>query len=346
MSRYRMPAEWEPHEATWLAWPHNREHWPGKFAPIPLTYVEIVRALVCSEPVFICVNDNVAETEARALLQPGGVSLDRVTFYHIPTNASWSRDHGPIFVFDEREKLTIIDWRYNANGEKWGPYMLDDDVPKRIGQRLNLPVVEPGMVLEGGSVDVNGVGSLLTTEACLLHKNRNPELSRQDLEACLARYLGATHVCWLKGGIIGDDTDGHVDDVARFVGRRTVACAWTDDTAHPDYEMLRENYRRLAGMCDQDGTPFEIVPIPMPQPVVYQGQQLPASYLNFYIGNTVVLLPTFRCPEDKQAQDVLQKLFPAKKISGVDCTDLVWGCGTIHCSTQQQPVFASSWGRV
>ena len=225
---YRMPAEWEPHAGTWIAWPHNREHWPGKFEPIPLVYVELVRALASSEPVFICVNDEAEEKEARDLLQQGGVNLVRVTFYRIPTNASWSRDHGPIFVFDGN-KLIITKWRYNANGEKWCPYDKDDAVPRHVSKLLDLPIFEPGIILEGGSIDVNGAGSVLTTEECLLNANRNPSLTRTDVEEYLERYLGATNVLWLKGGIVGDDTDGHIDDLARFVNANTIVAVAEED---------------------------------------------------------------------------------------------------------------------
>ncbi|MFA5954882.1 MAG: agmatine deiminase family protein [Patescibacteria group bacterium] len=334
--KYRMPGEWEPHEATWIAWPHNKEHWPGKFEPIPLVYVEIVRALGSSEPVCICVNDDAEAREAKSLLAENNVSLDNISFYTIPTNASWSRDHGPTFVQGERG-VVALDWQYNANGMKWGPYDKDDAVPPQVAQLLNVPVMKPGMVLEGGSIDVNGVGSLLTTEQCLLNVNRNPSLKREDIEQRLKEYLGVRNILWLKGGIEGDDTDGHVDDVARFVNATTVVCPRTEDTSDVDYEILERNFADLSAMRDQDGNALTLVPLPTPSPVVYEETRLPASYMNFYIANKAVLVPTFRCPQDAEARSIFEKLFPTRRIIGIDCTDLVWGFGTIHCSTQQQP---------
>lgn len=333
--KYRMPAEWENHDATWLAWPHLEEHWPGKFETIPPVYVEIVRALVASEPVHICVNDGAAESEARQLLEKGGVPMERVKFFHIPTNASWSRDHGPIFVYDQ-QKLTALNWGFNAWGDKW-PHDLDNKVPPQVAAGLGVPCVDGPMILEGGSIDVNGVGTLLTTESCLLNKNRNPQLSRDQIEANLKEYLGLTNILWLKEGVAGDDTDGHIDDLARFVNPTTVVCALTDDPQHPDYKVLQQAYADLQGMKDQDGQPLTVVPLPMPDPVIHEDTMLPASYANFYIGNWTVLLPTFRCDNDAKAAAILQQYFPTRSVVEIDCTDLVWGLGTIHCSTQQQP---------
>lgn len=341
---YRWPAEWERHDATWIAWPHNREHWPGKFEPIPKIYVEITRALVSSETVHLCVNDAKVEARVREWLSTAGVSLDRVIFHHFPTNASWSRDHGPIFVHGP-QGLTVLDWRYNANGEKWGPCDLDDVIPPQVASALGLPLIQPPMILEGGSVEGNGLGTVLTTESCLLNKNRNPQMSRQEIEAALRQYLGATNMLWLKEGISGDDTDGHIDDLARFVNPTTVVCPLTDDQADEDYAVLRRNYDDLQTMRDQDGRPLTVVPLPVPSPVVYEDTRLPASYANFYIANTAVLLPTFRCPQDAKAREVLQQYFSDRRVIGIDCTDLVWGFGTIHCSTQQQPMVAPGNGQ-
>ncbi|MDO8559948.1 MAG: agmatine deiminase family protein [bacterium] len=333
---YRMPAEWEPHDGTWLAWPHNRKHWPSKFAPIPNTYVQIVKALTQSERVFLCVRDGEMEREVRELLQDGNVPLRQVEFFQIETNASWSRDHGPIFVHGP-EGLTILDWGYNGNGKKWGPTNLDDAVPEKISSLLSLPLVQPQMILEGGSIEVNGKGTLLTTESCLLNENRNPQLNRDQIEGYLREHLGVTNILWLKEGIAGDDTDGHIDDLARFVNPTTVVCPLIDDSADEDYAILQRNYRDLQRMRDQDGKLLTIVPLPVPAPVIYKKTRLPASYANFYIGNTVVLMPTFQAPQDADAMAILQRYFPTRRVIGVDCVDLVWGFGTIHCSTQQQP---------
>lgn len=337
---YVMPAEWEPHEGTWLAWPHNKEHWPGKFEPTPLNYVEIVRALAGSEKVFLIVKDQAMEEEARGYLNNGGLSpklLENVIFYHIPTDSSWMRDTGPIFVRDRKGKLVITDWIFNAWGDKYKPYDRDDVVPQEVGKLLEIEVVQPGIVMEGGSIDVNGKGTLLTTEQCLLNKNRNPQLTRQQIEGYLSRYLGIKKFLWLREGIVGDDTDGHIDDIARFVAPDTVVCAFETDENDENYPILLECYNDLLKMTDQDGEPLKVVKLPMPEPVVHDGQRLPASYANFLITNKAVLVPTFRCKRDQEALDVLQKCFPGRKIVGIDCWDLVWGLGTLHCSTQQQP---------
>lgn len=334
---YVMPAEWEWHEATWLAWPHNEDHWPGNFTPIPKIYCEIIRHLASSEIVAVCVNDQKMEDASRWVLQEAGVTSERVRFHQIPTNASWSRDHGPIFVRDRSGKLVITDWIFNAWGQKYPPWDLDDAVPLRISELVDLPVVQPGIVLEGGSIDVNGKGTLLTTEQCLLNKNRNPHLSRDEIERHLHRYLGASNVLWLKEGIIGDDTDGHIDDIARFVYADTVVCALEENKSDENYEILKRNYEDLKRMRDQDGSILEVISIPMPSKVIYEDTRLPASYANFYIANRVVIVPLFRCKEDDQAMRILSELFQDREVVGIDCTELVWGLGTLHCSTQQQP---------
>lgn len=337
---YRMPAEWEPHEGTWLAWPHNEDHWPGNFSPIPRLYSEIIRALASSEKVFVCVNDRSMEERARAVLQHAEINgdlLKQVSFFHISTDASWSRDHGPIFVKDRNGQLTIVDWVFNAWGGKYPPWDQDDAVPLHVGRILKLPFVQPGIVLEGGSIDVNGKGTLLTTEQCLLNQNRNPQLERRQIEEYLRQYLGATNVLWLKEGIVGDDTDGHVDDLARFVNERTVVCVVEKNEHDENYAILKRNCEDLTRMKDQDGKFLEVVTLPMPDPVFYEGHRLPASYANFYISNRAVLAPTFRTPQDNEAMKTLSILFPDRNVIGIDCVDLVWGLGTLHCSTQQQP---------
>ncbi len=351
---YLMPAEWEAHEGTWLAWPHNKSHWPGKFEPVPMVFAEMVRALAESEKVFICVNDQKMEDLALEVLNQAKIPeqlLSNVFFHHIPTDSSWARDIGPIFVREEQNhditskklkttakgKLIITDWVFNAWGDKYKPYNQDDIVPQHIGKIYNIPVLEPGMVLEGGSIDVNGKGTLLTTEQCLLNKNRNPKLNRTTIESFLKKFLGAANVLWLKEGIIGDDTDGHIDDIARFVNENTVVCALEENPNDENYEILQTCFKDLQKMKDQDGNPLNVIALPMPAPVIYEGQRLPASYANFYIANKVVLVPTFKCNQDLKAIKILQELFPERKVIGIDCTDLVWGLGTFHCSTQQQP---------
>lgn len=333
-----MPAEWEPHAGTWLAWPHNKEHWPGKFEPIPRVYSEIIRALLKGgERVFLCVNDEKMGREARDILALSKEEQEAVQFFHIPTDASWSRDHGPIFVRDAMGQLVITDWIFNAWGGKYPPWDKDDAVPQKISEQLKIPAIQSGIVFEGGSIDVNGKGTLLTTEQCLLNKNRNPSLNREQIEKYLHDFLGAANILWLKEGIIGDDTDGHIDDIARFTDPQTVVCAVEQNIQDENHEILRKNFEDLKKMKDQNGKALRIVPIPMPAPVIYEGQRLPASYANFYIANKAVLVPTFNCKQDEETLKIFTQLFPTRKIIPINCADLIWGLGTIHCSTQQQP---------
>lgn len=327
-----MPAEWQKHEATWLSWPHNEEHWPGNFGPIPAVFAKIAVTLSEGENVYICVKDQEMEDSARALIGPNA----KVKFFHIPTDASWSRDHGPIYVRDG-ERLLITDWIFNSWGGKYEPWDQDDIVPQKIGEIFKTEVVQPGIVLEGGSIDVNGNGSLLTTRQCLLNKNRNPHLTQEEIEKYLEDYLGAKNVLWLEEGIVGDDTDGHIDDIARFVNENTIVTVVEDKKDDENYEILQKNLRDLKEMRDVDGRPFNIVELPMPDPVIYEDQRLPASYANFYIGNSVVIVPIFKCAKDEIVLKILQDLFPERKVVGIDCVDLVWGLGTLHCSTQQMP---------
>jgi agmatine deiminase len=337
---YRMPAEWEPHEATWLSWPHKEASWPGAFEPVPAVFVEITKHLTHSELVRINVADEDFADRVRALLRASGVSLDRVRFHFNPTNDAWCRDHGPIYVVRDvggKRERAINDWGYNAWGNKYPPYDLDDVVPARIAAETNEPLFQPGIVMEGGSLDVNGRGALLTTEACLLNPNRNPHLDRQQIEQHLRAYLGVSHILWLGDGIVGDDTDGHVDDLTRFVSPDTVVTVLEDDPADENYAPLRENYDRLLRMKDQDGHPLRIVRLPMPRAAYLDGQRLPMSYANFYIANESVLVPTYRDPNDAAACAVLQQCFPDRRVIGLDCTPLIWGLGSIHCVTQQQP---------
>jgi agmatine deiminase len=335
-----MPAEWAPHRGTWLSWPHKEASWPGKFDAVPGIFARMVTELARHEDVHINVSGPDMEAGVRALLAREGTTPDPVRFHHNPTNDAWCRDHGPIFVqreVDGQREQAIVDWGYNAWGGKYPPYDLDDVVPTRIGRELGLPVFHPGIVMEGGSIDVNGRGTLLTTEACLLNPNRNPELTRNRIEQFLRAYLGVEHILWLGDGIAGDDTDGHVDDLTRFVDPSTVVTVVEEDRTDENYEPLQENLQRLKEMTDQDGRPLRIELLPMPRPLYHDGQRLPASYANFYIANGLVLLPGYDAERDGEAQQTLQRLFPDRRIVVMDCTDLVWGLGAFHCVTQQWP---------
>jgi agmatine deiminase len=336
-----MPAEWAPHRGTWLSWPHKESSWPGKFGPVPAIFARMVRHLGDTEEVHINVPGAAQEQEVRLLLADSGAGSGNVFFHYNPTNDAWCRDHGPIFIQRRAPggaaEEAIVDWDFNAWGGKYPPFDLDDVIPGRIGQELGIPVYHPGVVLEGGSIDVNGQGTLLTTEACLLNHNRNPTLDRSAIEEYLRAYLGVKHILWLGDGIAGDDTDGHVDDLTRFVDATTVVTVVEDDPGDENYEPLQENLERLNWMTDQDGRSLRVVQLPMPRPLTHEEQRLPASYANFYIGNKVVLLPTYDPDRDQQARDILQPLFPTREVIGIDCTDLVWGLGAFHCVTQQWP---------
>lgn len=341
---YFMPPEWAPHASTWLSWPHKLESWPGKFEPVPAVFAELAYQLSRSETVNINVLDDAMETQARVLLSerdPEGKYADRIVFHRIPTNDAWCRDHGPNYVIRTRDgqcDKVIMNWEYNAWGGKYEPYDDDNAVPERVAKIQGLPMVSTGMVLEGGAIDVNGSGLLLTTTACLLNPNRNPSLSKAEIEAQLSRYLGIQKVLWLGDGIAGDDTDGHVDDMARFVNENTVVITVEDDPEDENYQVLQENYELLKTMTGLDGKPLNVVKLPMPDPVYYDGERLPASYANFYIANTVVLVPTYRCSRDQQAIDILQEYFPGREVIGIDCSDLIWGLGAIHCVTHEEPM--------
>jgi agmatine deiminase len=337
---YRMPAEWEPHEATWLSWPHKEASWPGKFEPVPAIFAELTKHLTASELVRINVADEDFAEQVRIELHKANVDLSRVTFHFNPTNDAWCRDHGPVYVVRARNgqrERAINDWGYNAWGNKYPPYDLDDVVPTRIAREFHEPLFTPTIVMEGGSLDVNGRGTLLTTESCLLNPNRNPHLTKAQIEQYLRDYLGVTNILWLGDGIVGDDTDGHIDDLTRFVSADTIVTVIEEDPADENYEPLQENYQRLQTMRDQDGQPFRLVTMPMPGALYFDDQRLPASYANFYIANQSVLVPTYRHANDARALATLQTLFPTRPVVGLDCTDLVWGLGAIHCVTQQQP---------
>ena len=343
---FRLPAEWEPHAATWIGWPHNRTDWPGKFASIPWVYGEIVRRLAAGETVCILVNTKAHETQARRLLHQVGVDPAPVKFHRFPTNRGWTRDFGPIFVRRDGPPPETAIARFHFNAwAKYPDWKKDDKVPALAARRLKLRVFEPrlrghGIILEGGSIDVNGLGSLLTTEECLLApavQTRNRGLSRSELEGVLRDYLGATNVLWLGKGIAGDDTHGHVDDLCRFVGPRTVVLCQEPDSRDANYRPLAENLERLQGMRVEDGSKIEILELPMPAPLFFAGERLPASYANFYIGNAAVLVPTFNDPNDREALGILREVFSDRPVVGIHAVDLVWGLGTLHCLTQQQP---------
>ena len=338
---FRMPAEWEPHAATWLSWPHKEASWPGYFEPIPAIWVAMTRALVPHERVNILVNDATMRRAVGDQLRAAGVPLDRITVHEIRTDDAWARDHGPTFVTRSaggRTELAAVDWIYNAWGGKYPPWDNDNAVPQQIATQIGIRRFEPGIVLEGGSIDVNGRGTLLTTEACLLNPNRNPELAREQIEQYLRDYLGVRHILWLGDGIVGDDTDGHIDDLARFVDPLTVVTVLETDPHDENYDRLQANYARLRTMTDQDGRPLRIVTLPMPAPVYCEDQRLPASYANFYIANGVVLVPVFDDPNDAPALEILQGLFPSRRVVGIEAREMVWGLGACHCVTQQEPL--------
>jgi agmatine deiminase len=336
---YRMPAEWEPHAATWLSWPRpDGISFPGAYDKVTPTLARMVDALADSEPVHINVCDAGHEALVRQQLAKARARTEHVRFFHIPTNEPWCRDHGPIFLTRAADpRLVVLDWDYNAWGWKYPPFDSDDVVPTRVAEILGLPVYSPGMVLEGGSIDVNGQGTLLTTKSCLLNPNRNPDLTQEDIEKNLREFLGVKKILWLGDGIEGDDTDGHIDDLTRFVGPSSVVTVVEEDENDSNYEPLRANLELLRTMEIEDGTPLEIHTLPMPSKIVRDGQRLPASYANFYIGNRVVLLPTFSDSNDRWAVAVLEKAFPGRTIVPIDCRELIWGLGAFHCLTQQQP---------
>lgn len=337
---YHMPAEWEPHEATWLSWPHNPETWPGKMEPIPTIWAHMLAGLLPNEKVHLNVNDAAMEKEVKTFLKGKKIPITNLIFHRFPTNDCWIRDCGPIFVTRKvkgKSEIAAIDWIFNKWGGKYPPWELDNDLPKKIADEFKIPRVEPGIVMEGGSLEVNGAGTLLTTESCLLNRNRNPRLTKKEIEIYLKKFLGVTNVLWLGQGIVGDDTDGHIDDIARFVNPTTVVTAIEEDPRDENYKILKDNLRRLEKMKDQDGKKLTIIPLPMPGAVTYENQRLPASYANFYIANNVVLFPTYDHHNDAIAKETLRKLFPGRKIVGINSIDLIWGLGAFHCITQQQP---------
>jgi agmatine deiminase len=340
---FRIPAEWERHEATWLAWPHEISDWPGKFEPVPWVYGEIVRHLSRVEKVRILVEDGEIEEKARGALKKCDACMKAVEFFHVPTDRSWTRDYCPMFVSSRSGERSILKWQFNG-WAKYSNWERDNAVTDALAAWLRLRTWWPRrngkpVVLEGGGIDVNGAGSILTTEECLLSdvQARNPNLTREDMEALFRDYLAAGNTLWLRRGIAGDDTHGHVDDLARFTDPQTVVVASEENPSDSNYEPLKENFALLREMRDQSGEPLRVERLPMPEPVFFNGQRLPASYANFYIANELVLVPTFNDANDRVALNKLAELFPNRKVIGIASTDLVLGLGTLHCMTQQQP---------
>ncbi len=337
---YFFPAEFHKHESTWLSWPHKEESWPGKIETIFPVYAQFVKLLAKGEKVNINVADEVMMQKAIGHLQQAGADLSKVIFHFNPTNDAWCRDHGPAFLINPNaeQKKVIVDWGYNAWGNKYPPFDLDDVIPTRIAEKLNLPVYHPGIVMEGGSVEFNGLGDLLTTTSCLLNKNRNPNLSQNQIEQYLINYYGVNQIMWLGDGIVGDDTDGHIDDLTRFVNEDTVVTVIEENKTDENYQPLKENLDSLRKLRLGNGKHLNIVELPMPSPLFYEGQRLPASYANFYISNKYIVTPTFRDKNDDRALSILQSCFKDRKVVGLDSTDLIWGLGSFHCLSQQEPL--------
>jgi agmatine deiminase len=337
---YRFPAEWEKHTATWLSWIHKEASWPGKLESVYPVYSQFIKIMTAGEIVRINVADEAMKNSAIAHLLAQNVDLSKVEFFMHPTNDAWCRDHGPAFVVNPTaaHKKAVVDWGYNAWGDKYPPYDLDDVIPTRIAEHFGLPLFYPEIVMEGGSVEFNGKGTLMTSKACLLNPNRNPHLSQAQIEQKLRDFYGVEHILWLGDGIVGDDTDGHIDDITRFVNADTVVTVIEHDKSDENYEPLKENAELLATMRLENGKQINVIELPMPKPVIYDDQRLPASYANFYIANAAVIVPTYRDDEnDQKALDVLTACFPGRQVIGLDSTDLVWGLGSFHCLSQQEP---------
>lgn len=336
---YFFPAEWHKHRATWLSWPHKEASWPGKLDVIYQPYCAFIKAVSKGEQVCINILNKHLQDEATEELLKAGVNMKQITFYSHPTNDAWCRDHGPAFLINPHAEVPkiIVDWGYNAWGNKYPPYDLDDVIPTEIGKTLGIPVVPAPIVMEGGSVDFNGAGSVLTTTSCLLNPNRNPHLNQQQLEEYLYNYYGVEQILWLGDGIVGDDTDGHIDDITRFVNDNTVVTVIEENKKDENYAPLQDNLRLLKEMRLLNGKQLNIIELPMPAPVIYEDQRLPASYANFYISNTAVVVPTYRDKNDEKALDILSACFPHHEVMGIDSTDVIWGLGSWHCLSQQEP---------
>jgi agmatine deiminase len=331
---FRMPAEFEKQEVLWIAWPKNEDTWPGgMLKEVEKSFLEFVKLISAGQKVKILTEN---KEKLGGKLKSTGISLEKIEFFEINYVDSWIRDYGPIFITDRKRKA-FVNWQFNAWGNKYDDLKQDNIIPQLLNKALKMPAFDQEMVLEGGSIEVNGKGTLLTTEQCLLNKNRNPKLSKEEIENNLKEYLNVSNILWLKEGILGDDTDGHIDDIARFVDENTVVCAYEDNENDGNHKILKENYGLLQNMKDQHGNPLKIVKLPMPDPVIIHETRLPASYANFYIGNEAVAVPIFNCEKDKTALEILQKLFPDRKVRGIDAREMAYGLGTLHCSSMQEP---------
>ncbi len=336
---YRFPAEFEQHAATWLSWPHKQESWPGKIEKIYPSYCRFIVTLAEQEPVHINVVNEEMKDFAREKLEGLSANMNRIKFYTHPTNDAWCRDHGPAFLINPKaeQPLIVIDWNYNAWGNKYPPFDLDDRIPTLIANAYQIPVLYPDIIMEGGSVDFNGQGTVITSESCLLNQNRNPLLSRSGIESFLEAYYGVEQVLWVKDGIVGDDTDGHIDDTVRFVNPDSVLAVVEEKKSDENYEILQKNLSDLKSMRLLNGKQLNIIELPMPDKIMYEDQRLPASYANFYIANGLVVVPTFKSDKDEKALRIIQDAFPERKVTGIDSTDIIWGLGSFHCLSQQEP---------
>lgn len=337
---YYFPPEWAPHQATWLSWIHREESWPGKLEAAYPAYCEFIARLSFHEEVHINVADEPMQIDAIRRLKEWDHNRHNIHFHHFPTNDAWCRDHGPAFLLNKKKNKSkaLVDWGYNAWGNKYPPFDLDDQIPTRIAEKLGLPVYHPGIIMEGGSIEVNGAGTLMTTSACLLNPNRNPHCPKEEIEWFLQEFYGADQILWLGDGIVGDDTDGHIDDIVRFVNTSTVLAAVEEDPADENYAILQENLKMLRDFRLPGGQALHIITLPMPGPVIHEEQRLPASYANFYIGNGAVYVPTYRDRKnDSRALQIIRNCFPDRVVYGIDSTDLIWGLGSFHCLSQQEP---------
>ena len=336
---YYFPAEFAKHDAMWLSWPHKEASWPGKLDSIFPSYVQFIKIVSLTERVCINVVDEVMQQFATKLIVAAGVNMNQVQFFIHPTNDAWCRDHGPSFLIRENadQPKAIVDWNINAWGGKYPPYDLDDVIPTLIAKQMNIPLFYPNIIMEGGSVDFNGAGTVLTSKCCLLNPNRNPHLNQEQIEKFLCDYYGVNQVLWVSEGIVGDDTDGHIDDTIRFVNEDTVVTVVESNKESENYELLQQNLKELKQMRLLNGKQLNIVELPMPGDVIYEDQMLPASYANFYISNGHVVVPTYRCAQDDQAMQIIQTCFPTREVVGIDSTDIIWGLGSFHCLSQQEP---------
>lgn len=336
---YRFPAEWERHEATWLSWPHKEASWPGKIDAIFPIYAQFVKILAEDEKVRINVSGESLKETALGYLQVAGADISNIEFYFNPTDDAWCRDHGPAFLInaDAKDKKVIVDWNFNAWGDKYPPYQQDDVIPSLIGKYFNIPVFNPGIIMEGGSVDFNGHGTLLTSVSCLLNQNRNCTYSKSQIEQYLYDYYCVDQILWVEEGIVGDDTDGHIDDIIRFVNEDTVLSVVETNINDENYNLLQKNLASLSKMRLLNGKQLNIIELPMPDAVVHNAIRLPASYANFYISNGHVIVPTFKCKQDDIALDIISSCFSDREVIGLDSTDIIWGLGSFHCLSQQEP---------